>query len=585
MSAQSNTEMMVGNINEMGWLKSILAMGFDPNRCIGEFIGNSIDANAKNIKIHIDGKIGFVVDNGRGMTKKGLTGMFAVYSSHGHIHRIGNYGFGAKAAFANLGKNGITRVITKSSDGPTLTATADWKKMYAEGKYTGNIKINESDATEQEIYSKYLPESPSGSIMMFPVDVNIIESIQTQFGIKSAKSEPIKPWNTWRVIFGKFDVNMSYSSNDGPERELVMYNPMKSDQIDGPIRDYSIRYYINPVNGHKRFITPKLDTTDNQIKDFEVASSDSSNWCATKIAPVKSKLDEYEFVSEINLNLYKLKVNGQISGANVMSEYDKQILGDICEADDIMFDFVPNGKLIRNDNFIGCIPLVKTAARASGDARFKMLIHSDISTKPISTQDDPMDQLYDVQTNKNQNNPNPTKAFTRLVDNLKDEFCDELKLLTPDAIKPKPPKKEKKEKKDETTSTDGNDDDNSSTSSNSTSSSKSNKKIGGGSGLVGGGSNIEFDVVDDVVDEVVNDVVDDITKSGGGAPLGGGGGSASTAKLIKPIDVPSHRKGLVLGSELQEKLGSLYTRLNTEQSYDDADYITLFNILQKIENK
>jgi hypothetical protein len=287
--------------------------------------------------------------------------------------------------------------------------------------------------------------------------------------------------------------------------------------------------------------------------------------------------------------LYKLKVNGQISGANVMSEYDKQILGDICEADDIMFDFVPNGKLIRNDNFIGCIPLVKTAARASGDARFKMLIHSDISTKPISTQDDPMDQLYDVQTNKNQNNPNPTKAFTRLVDNLKDEFCDELKLLTPDAIKPKPPKKEKKEKKDETTSTDGNDDDNSSTSSNSTSSSKSNGKIGGGSsgggssggGSSGGGSNIEFEVIDDVVD----DVVDDTTRAGGGAPIGGGGGSAATTKIIKPIDVPSHRKGLVLGSELQEKLGSLYTRLNTEQSYDDADYITLFNILQKIENK
>jgi hypothetical protein len=67
--------------------------------------------------------------------------------------------------------------------------------------------------------------------------------------------------------------------------------------------------------------------------------------------------------------------------------------------------------------------------------------------------------------------------------------------------------------------------------------------------------------------------------------MGGGGGSATTVKLVKPIDVPSHRKGLVLGSELQEKLGSLYTRLNVEQSYDDADYITLFNILQKIENK
>jgi uncharacterized membrane protein YgcG len=595
MSAQSKTEIMAGNINEMGWLKSLNAMGFDPNRCISEFIGNSLDAKAKNIKIHIDGKIGFIVDDGRGMTKKGLTGMFAVYSSHGHIHRIGNYGFGAKAAFANLGKNGLTKVITKSEDSPIFTATADWKKMYAEGKYTGNIKIDESDVSEQEIYSKYLPESPSGSIMMFPVDVDIIESIQTQFGIKSAKSESIKPWNTWRVIFGKFDVNISYSSNDGAKKDLVMYNPMKSDQIDGPVPDYSIRYYKHPINGHKRFITRKLDTTDNQIKDFEVASSDSSNWCATKIAPVKSKLDEYEFVSEINLKLYKMKVPGQISGANIMSDYDKDTLGDICEADDIMFDFVPNGKLIRNDNFIGCIPLAKTAARASGDARFKMLIHSDILTKPMSTQDDPTDQLYDVQTNKQQNNPNPSKAFTRLVDNLKDEFCEELKLLAPDAIKPKPPKKEKKEKKekkDETTSTDGNDDDNSSTSSNSTSSSKSNQKIGGGSsgggssggGSSGGGSNIEFEVVDDV-DDVVDDVDDDITRAGGGAPMGGGGGSASPVKTKKPIDVPGYRKALVLGSELQEKLGSLYTRVNAEQNYDDADYIALFNILQKIENK
>ena len=585
MNAQSNTEMMAGNINERGWLNSLKSMGFNTNRCIGELIGNSIDAKANEIKIHNNGNFGFVVDNGRGMSKTDLCGMFAVYSSHGHIKRIGNYGFGAKAAFANLGKNGITRVITKNVDGPIFTATADWTKMYAEGKYTGNIKIDESDSDELEIYSKYLPDSPSGTIMMFPVDVNIIESIQSQFGIKSAKSEFIKASDTWSVIFGKFDVNISYSSNDGEEKELVMYNPMKSEQIDGTVSHHSIRYYKHS-NGHQRFTETKLDTTDNQVKDFEVASSDSTNWCATKIAPVKSKLDEYEFVSEIHLNLYKCKVNGQISGANIMSEYDRIVLGDICDADDIMFEFVPNAKLYRNDNFIGGVSLSKTAARASGDARFKMLIHSEISTNPISTQDDPLDELFGVQTNKNQLNSGPPKQLTRLIDGLKDEFCEKLKLLTPDAIKPKV-KKAKKEKKDETTITEGNDDDNSSTSSTSTSSSKSNGKIGGGSsgggssgggsGVVGG-SNIEFEVVDDVDD--VDDVVDDEV-----VVTGGGGGSASPVKTKKPIDVPGYRKALVLGSELQEKLGSLYTRVNAEQNYDDADYIALFNILQKIENK
>ena len=186
-------------------------------------------------------------------------------------------------------------------------------------------------------------------------------------------------------------------------------------------------------------------------------------------------------------------------------------------------------------------------------------------------------------TNKNQLNSGPPKQLTRLIDGLKDEFCEKLKLLTPDAIKPKV-KKAKKEKKDETTITEGNDDDNSSTSSTSTSSSKSNGKIGGGSsgggssgggsGVVGG-SNIEFEVVDDV-DDVVDDEV---------VVTGGGGGSASPVKTKKPIDVPGYRKALVLGSELQEKLGSLYTRVNAEQNYDDADYIALFNILQKIENK
>ena len=119
-------------------------------------------------------------------------------------------------------------------------------------------------------------------------------------------------------------------------------------------------------------------------------------------------------------------------------------------------------------------------------------------------------------------------------------------------------KKAKKENKDEATSTNGNDDDNSSINSTSTSSSNSNVKVGGGSAV---------DQADDNNDAT------------------GGGGAASTGKPSKPIDVSSHRKGLVMGSELQEKLGLLVSRLNAEQGYDDADYIALFNILQKIENK
>ena len=157
------------------------------------------------------------------------------------------------------------------------------------------------------------------------------------------------------------------------------------------------------------------------------------------------------------------------------------------------------------------------------------------------------------------------KQLQRLLGGLLKEKTNELKemhknlesseiVITP---KPKKEKKAKKEKKDETTNTDGNDDDNSSINSTSTSSSNSNVKVGGGSAV---------DQVDDNNDAT-------------------GEGVTSTGKPSKSINVPSHRKGLVMGSELIDKLGLLVSRINAEQGYDDADYITLFNILKKIEHK
>jgi hypothetical protein len=110
----------------------------------------------------------------------------------------------------------------------------------------------------QIILNKHLPDAPSGTIIMFPVDVDTIEAIQVQFRTLSPKSEKLKACNTWSVIFGKFDdLEISYISNDGEEKNLEMYNPMKSDQIDGQVSHHSIRYYKHLVNGHKRFIVIK----------------------------------------------------------------------------------------------------------------------------------------------------------------------------------------------------------------------------------------------------------------------------------------------------------------------------------------
>ena len=129
-----------GEISEGGWLNSWKAQGFDDNKCISEFIANSIDAKAKNISIHKDKESFYYCDDGIGMNKETLKNMFNVYRTANISNRLGNFGFGTKPAQLNLSRERKTIIITKSKDDKIYTAIANWEEILKQNKYIGMIK-------------------------------------------------------------------------------------------------------------------------------------------------------------------------------------------------------------------------------------------------------------------------------------------------------------------------------------------------------------------------------------------------------------------------------------------------------------
>jgi hypothetical protein len=318
-----------------------------------------------------------------------------------------------------------------------------------------------------------------------------------------------------------------------------------------------------------------LDPETNEQTEYEFASTLKS--CHQELEKVKLCKKDYKYEGDFNFQCYLPKMNIpllEITGASVLSIYDKDSLGNRV-TDKGMKKYNEKNRIIRNHIHIGVSEMKRKAERADWKANLYNMIQCDLIYNPPSVKDEARDKMIDLQQNKHQLLCVLPKQLQRLLDGCVEDKFNEIKEMRNNlepseiVITPKPKvKKAKKEKKDETTNTEGNYDDNSSTSSTSSGSSSSNVKVGGGSAV-----------------NEVDDNNDSATGGGGGAATSireffGGGGKPS-----KPIDVLSYRKGSVMGTELQEKLGSLYTRLNVEQSYDDADYIALFNILQKIENK
>jgi hypothetical protein len=564
-----NSVTMGGGLDEAGWMDSIGGGAYKDENCFAELFDNSHDWGAKHIKIDETTENLLIGDDGVGMSKKGLIDMYIAYKPPKACFRTGVRAIGSKAGQAGLSRMNNNKVISTTDGKVYNTAEPNWKKMVEENKYTNNIPIRCSTPEEIQLFRNVIGAT-SGTLFVFPKSKQLTELIHSQFGT-NAEPGDIDPKKLWSVIYGRIpDLDIHYRPHKDIEYKLKLYNPMASLDIIGTKNETDIYFYKNPKTEHTRFIIKKIDKETNTLTEYEFSSTLKS--CHTELEPVKESKQDYKYEGLFHFACFLPKLNipfSEITGAKAWSLYDREILGNRI-TDKNMKKYNEKLRVIRNDINIGVSDMQRSDARGNCYSNMNTMIHCELSYKPLSVKDEPRDKLVNIYGNKHEPVIEFPKQLQRLLGGLLKEKTNELKemhknlelseiVITPKSKKEKKAKKDKKDKKDETTNADGNDDDNSSINSTSTSSSNSNVKVGGGGSAV--------DQADDNNDAT------------------GGGGAASTGKPSKPIDVPSHRKGLVMGSELQEKLGLLVLRLNAEQGYDDADYIALFNILQKIENK
>jgi hypothetical protein len=435
--------------------------------------------------------------------------------------------------------------------------------MIEENKYTGNIPFRTSSPDEIQLFQSVIGLG-SGTLYEFPLNIKLRELIRSQFGIND-ETKDMEPEKLWSVKYGQTELNFKYQTAEKMEYTLKLYNPTASPDIIGTISETNISLLVNETTGHTRFIIEEPDAETKELTEYEFQSTLKS--CSKNIEKVSNSKRGYKNGGNYVLKAFMPQMNvplADITGANIISLYAKKELGNRVTDKNIK-KFTEKVPIVRSRIQIGGFEIDHLDARAGSDANLQNAIQCELSYSPLSTKEEPRDKVINLQKNKHQLEPIIPKQLRRLIEYLRNKKCKEIKEmrnnLEPSEIvitpKPKKEKKAKKDKKDETTNTDGNDDDNSSINSTSTSSSNSNVKVGGGSAV---------DQVDDNNDAT-------------------GEGATSTGKPSKSINVPSHRKGLVMGSELIDKLGLLASRLNAEQGYDDADYITLFNILKKIEHK
>jgi hypothetical protein len=231
--------LQVGEWNEEGLLNSLTREGFTKLNSLFELFANSIDASATHIHTTItDAEIIFV-DDGRGMSREKVKGMFNMcYSNHRNDETMGISGKGAKGAQIELTNKGIVTMF--SYDGEEyIKIIVDWGKIFQNKTVKEQIKI--VSLTPEEI-SKFTHErknmtKQTGLTCIIENNGENAQTIRGQFDDNVYKKLPRKQRTD--VVFGKFG-SVKFTMNDQVNgcwySPLNPYNPL---ELNGD------QYYFN----------------------------------------------------------------------------------------------------------------------------------------------------------------------------------------------------------------------------------------------------------------------------------------------------------------------------------------------------
>lgn len=399
---------MAGSINDKGFIIDLKRNGFDDFNSLCELIANSIDANADKIIFVIDDKNIKIIDNGDGMNSDKLVNMFEMYKqNHSDETSMGISGKGAKPSTLKLSRQ--REVIVYSSDGQEYNkAIVPWDIIFREGKYLGMIEIMPMNESEIDSFKSQIQET-KGTIIIFPYDETVYTLISSNF---NDERKNLSRRERFDVIFGRQShIEIELLDNVDPTKNttLELYDYFSHDNA---------KYYQGKNTYHIKIYEHKnkkriyaLEHNDKYLQ----FKKDQPNPDEEPIIPKGYKcVGEYiiEHAMMKNPKVFDEQNPKELLKARIgedLGEYDNKFFNTTGRFDTIKQDFA-KCQIYRNNQMINAIPInlfKHTSARGDVKSLLKICyLHTCISYYTPGNQENILDELLGIQSNKNQLNLN-----------------------------------------------------------------------------------------------------------------------------------------------------------------------------------
>ena len=438
----TETDISAGAWNERGMIQDLDKRGFSYNNCLSELISNSLEekVNATKSIIRVTNKYIYITDDGNGMNKEELVNMLEIFRSNNSNNKsMGVSGLGFKAATKILSNNTTVTVYTRNK-GKWLKMILPWDTIVSENIYTDAAKI--SSDLKQEDHDELLKlDIGSGTTIKIKYNIEFYDAIKNNFG-DSRKRLPIK--ERLDFIFGHKPHEIQLIDDNDLDNNTTIrqgYDYFNAESIyfyKGKYQDRIMQYKDQTGNIFNIYV----DEDDDETKYYETRKTKKKNNELTEVSKTKKNYivnGRWKPVSEINVlnGMRKDKniVNEQSSTdfvGNEATEYDLRFF-EYGSRIDIVKKELAETMLYRNNQFIGKIPLEKyksTSARASNQLHNKIInFRTEVHYETLSTQDNEIDKVLCIQSNKNQlNSDEISQEIKDILTHIKDKRWDSINL-------------------------------------------------------------------------------------------------------------------------------------------------------------
>ena len=403
-----------------------------------ELIGNSIDARARDIVFKTEMDNIRLIDNGVGMNEEKAANMFDLCrANHTNDKSIGISGKGAKGATLRLSKEKETYVFT--SDGTKrLKITVPWDKIMEEHRYSKMITIETMSDDEWERFKserESIGNGVTGTTIVLPSNHDVYHEILDNFSDARKKRACNNRFDT---VFGKFMIKMSLIDVNNPTNSvdnLDMYNYFSDEEhhyYNGGYTDNIIVYKDRRTNSTKIV----WQSPDGNYYIMKPSRGGISNTPSIQIIE-----PQWEYVGEFTYKNALRKDDDVFNQVNPSSELPCKPPGkSMGSIDDRYFDCSKNFDtvkadlskcgIIRNNHRINDKSIdgfKASSSRADHTTLIRIaFFRTELSYFTVSSQNNLLDDIIGVQSNKNQlNSDGFPKEFMRLLSHIKNKRWEE----------------------------------------------------------------------------------------------------------------------------------------------------------------